>query len=265
MGESCTYPGTTDAFTVNERGRGSFLTFLAGIRIRINNQTINGRVYDMEASHQGDGVWRIDRVAGSTEPPTSGGTGGATDTSPSFAAGSGPGNRTYKVGTAIATLTLPEASGGDGSLTYNLSPNVPGLTFNDTRRQLTGAPSTAGSYAMTYTVTDEDGDTDTLSFTVTVEASDDGGDGDGSVAGGFDWQVDDGNGVPAGIAYVNGRLYVVDESDNKVYAYTESGQRDAAADFDLDPDNRPSLMELPTPTVRFYVVDDPSGQIPPAT
>ena len=257
-GENCTYPGTTDAFGVNARGRGSFLTFLAGIRIRIDNQTINGRVYDFVASHQGDGVWRIDRVAGSTEAPTNGGTGGVTGTSPSFAAGSGPGNRTYTVGTAIATLTLPEASGGDGSLTYNLSPNVPGLTFNVTRRQLTGAPSTAGSYAMTYTVTDEDGDTDTLSFTVTVEASDDGGDGDGSVAGGFDWQVDDGNGVPAGIAHVNGRLYVVDESDNKVYAYTESGQRDAATDFDLDPDNsHPSGITYANG--RFYVVDDPSG------
>ena len=73
IGESCTYPSTMDAFSVNERGRGSFLTFLAGIRIRINNQTINGRVYDLMASHQGEGVWRIDRVAGSTEPPTDGG------------------------------------------------------------------------------------------------------------------------------------------------------------------------------------------------
>ena len=79
IGQSCTYPGTTDAFSVNDRGRGSFLTFLAGIRIRINNQTINGRVYDFEASHQGDGVWRIDRIAGSTEvpetPPMTGGGG----------------------------------------------------------------------------------------------------------------------------------------------------------------------------------------------
>ena len=79
IGQSCTYPGTTDAFSVNDRGRGSFLTFLAGIRIRITNQTINGRVYDFEASHQGDGVWRIDRVAGSTEapetPPMTGGGG----------------------------------------------------------------------------------------------------------------------------------------------------------------------------------------------
>ena len=36
IGQSCTYPGTTDEFSVNVRGRGSFLTFLAGIRIRID-------------------------------------------------------------------------------------------------------------------------------------------------------------------------------------------------------------------------------------
>ena len=66
IGESCTYPGTADEFSVNARGRGSFLDRLAGIRIRIDNETIDGRVYDFVASHQGDGVWRIDRVAGST-------------------------------------------------------------------------------------------------------------------------------------------------------------------------------------------------------
>ena len=66
IGESCTYPGTTDEFSVNARGRGSFLDRLAGIRIRIDNETINGRVYDFLASHQGDGVWRIDRLAGGT-------------------------------------------------------------------------------------------------------------------------------------------------------------------------------------------------------
>ena len=70
IGESCTYPGTEDEFSVNVRGRGRFLDRLAGIRIRIDNETINGRVYDFEASHQGDGVWRIDRVTGSTEPPS---------------------------------------------------------------------------------------------------------------------------------------------------------------------------------------------------
>ena len=166
-GQSCTYPGTTDEFSVNTRGRGSFLGRLAGIRIQIDNETINGRVYDFEASHQGGGVWRIDRIAGSTEPPT----GAGTDTSPSFAAGSGPGNRTYTVGTAIDTLTLPAASGGNGTLSYTLSPEVPGLTFDATARQLSGTPTTAASYNMTYTVTDEDGDTDTLAFPIIVEAS----------------------------------------------------------------------------------------------
>ena len=198
-GQSCTYPGTTDEFSVNVRGRGRFLSFLAGIRIRINNQTINGRVYDFEASHQGDGVWRIDRIAGSTEPATDTGTGTGTDTgtdtdlSPSFAAGSGPGNQTYTVGNAIETLTLPEASGGDGTLTYSLSPDVPGLSFNASTRQLTGTPSTAVSYTMTYTAADEDGDTDTLSFSITVEED------DGSSVTGSSYGVNDAlPGVPTG-------------------------------------------------------------------
>ena len=88
IGESCTYPGTVDEFSVNVRGRGRFLDRLAGIRIRIDNETIDGRVYDFEASHQGDGVWRIDRVAGSTEPPTVGGT----DTGNGMDAGGGDGD-----------------------------------------------------------------------------------------------------------------------------------------------------------------------------
>ena len=62
IGESCTYPGTTDEFVVNERGRASFLGRLAGIRIRLDNETINGRVYNFEARHQGEGVWRINVV-----------------------------------------------------------------------------------------------------------------------------------------------------------------------------------------------------------
>ena len=168
---SCTYPGTTDEFTVNERGRGRFLTFLAGIRIRVNNETIDGRVYDFEATHQGDGVWRIDRVAGMTEVP-------------SFGAAANPGDRTYMEGTAIDPLTLPEATGGNGRLTYGLSPDVPGLSFIASMRQLTGTPSTAGIYDMTYTVTDADGDTDTLGFTITVEAAEDEGNGGGGGGGG---------------------------------------------------------------------------------
>ena len=167
-GQSCTYPDTADEFSVNSRGRGRFLGFLAGIRIRIENETIDGRVYDFEASHRGDGVWRIDRIAGSTEVPTAGG-GTGTGSSPSFPADAGPGDRTYTAGTAISALALPEATGGDGTLTYELSPDVPGLTFNAATRQLTGTPSAPASYNMTYSATDEDGDSDTLAFAIVVE------------------------------------------------------------------------------------------------
>ena len=166
IGASCTYPGTTDEFTVNVRGRGRFLDSLAGIRIRLDNETIGGRVYDFEASHQGDGVWLIDRVAGMTAEP-------------SFGAATAPDDQTYTVGTAIETLTLPEATGGNGTLRYSLSPDVPGLTFDTGTRQLTGTPSTAGVYDMIYTVADADGDTDTLVFTITVDGGDDGGGTDG--------------------------------------------------------------------------------------
>ena len=95
---------------------------------------------------------------------------GTTGSRPSFGTAT-VSNTTYTAGTAIRALTLPAASGGDGTLTYSLSPTVSGLTFRSATRQLTGTPSTAGTYAMTYTVIDDDGDSDTLSFTITVAAS----------------------------------------------------------------------------------------------
>ncbi len=102
---------------------------------------------------------------------------GGTDpgAQPSFAAGSGPGDQTYIVGTAIGALTLPAAGGGVGPLTYSLSPAVPGLSFNATTRRLTGTPTTAGAptaagtFDMTYRVRNIDGDMDSLTFTITVE------------------------------------------------------------------------------------------------
>ena len=117
----------------------------------------NGRLYVGDVSANKVYVYTVDGQ----------GSGGDVS-SPRFPAGSGPGNQAYAVGTAISALTLPAASGGDGALTYSLSPEVPGLTFNATVRRLTGTPTAAGSYDMTYRVRDVDGDTDSVSFTISV-------------------------------------------------------------------------------------------------
>ncbi len=78
---------------------------------------------------------------------------------------------TYPAGREIATLLLPPATAGRGALTYSLSPNVPGLTFDANARTLSGTPSEVGDYAMAYRATDTEGATATLNFTITVEQS----------------------------------------------------------------------------------------------
>ena len=79
--------------------------------------------------------------------------------------------QTFRVGSPIDALTLPMASGGDGALTYALTPALPaGLTFNAGTRMLAGTPEEASaraSYALT--ATDEDGDVARLAFMLEVE------------------------------------------------------------------------------------------------
>ena len=103
------------------------------------------------------------------------GTGGAAppaDTPPRFSTGS-VAVRAYNESRESEPLALPAASGGNGALSYHLAPAVPGLTFDGSRRTLTGTPSQAGEYRMTYRVEDADanrsaGDADTLTFTIEV-------------------------------------------------------------------------------------------------
>ena len=181
-------------------------------------------------------------------------TGSTIDTFPTFRNATAPGDRTYTVGTAIEALTLPGGSGGNGALTYSLSPSVPGLSFDASTRRLTGTPSMAGAYAMLYTVADEDGDTDTLAFAIVVESADDGGD---TEAVEFDLHED--NFFPQGIAHAHGRFYVVDALSGKVYAYGGDGQQDAAAEFDLHEDNA-DPVGIAHGNDRFYVVDSTDGR-----
>ena len=96
------------------------------------------------------------------------GAGGA----PSFAADAAIADQTYAVGTAIADWVLPEASDGDGELTYSVSALPAGLEFDAATRTLAGTPTAAtdGAVEVTYTVTDEDDDTAARTFSITIVA-----------------------------------------------------------------------------------------------
>ena len=90
-----------------------------------------------------------------------------SDLKPSFGIQSVP-DQTYTAGTPITELVLPEATGGDGRLTYSLVPTVPNLLFNAGTRTLRGTPIAAGTHSMTYRVVDADGDTAQLTFVIDV-------------------------------------------------------------------------------------------------
>ena len=72
----------------------------------------------------------------------------------------------------VPLAPLPAATGGDGDLAYTLEPAVPGLSLDPHTRRITGTPTTAGSYAMTYRAVDSDadtGDADSAALTFTIE------------------------------------------------------------------------------------------------
>ena len=99
----------------------------------------------------------------------------ALNSAPMFS-GVGVSAQIYAVGTSIVPVNLPPATGGDGDLSYTITPLPSGLRLNvtPTGNTLTGTPAagteqTATTY--TYTVSDSDVDTaptDTASLTFTI-------------------------------------------------------------------------------------------------
>ncbi len=87
----------------------------------------------------------------------------------------------YTIGVRRAALSLPEATGGSGALSYRLITESatnesryqglpPWLVFNAGTRTLSGGATIAGEYQMLYEAVDEEGRTAQLRFTIRVEA-----------------------------------------------------------------------------------------------
>ena len=78
---------------------------------------------------------------------------------------------------AMAAVVLPEATGGNGALSYRLTSapaGLAGLSFDPATRRLSGTPTAPGSYVFTYRADDadtnrSDSDAAVLTFGVTVE------------------------------------------------------------------------------------------------
>ena len=92
------------------------------------------------------------------------------DSAPSFSTTIA--NKTWTQSVAIRGFTLPAASGGNGSLTYTLSPALPAGVSKNASHEVSGTPTSildnAADY--TWTATDVDGDTAQLTFTIAVFA-----------------------------------------------------------------------------------------------
>ncbi len=71
---------------------------------------------------------------------------------------------------AVDAIQLPSAMGGNGSLTYKLTPMLPGgLSLDENSREISGTPIEAIQRTeFTWSVEDEDGDSSAITFFITV-------------------------------------------------------------------------------------------------
>ena len=93
-------------------------------------------------------------------------------------------DQSYIKDVAITALTLPQATGGSGVITYSLSPALPdGLSFDAKTWTISGTPTAASAQA-TYRYTATDGtDSASLSFKIEVTAAEEGA----SIQAGLSW------------------------------------------------------------------------------
>lgn len=73
------------------------------------------------------------------------------------------------VGTLYPTQVIPAATGGSTPYTYTATNLPPGLSFNPTTREITGTPTTAGTYVVPVKVTDGDGNAVIRDYTIIIK------------------------------------------------------------------------------------------------
>ena len=126
-GESCTYPGTAAAFSVDSSGRARFLIFSSARSIELKDTTVNGVVYNFVAKAQRDGTWLIETVGDSTPPtPTATPTPEASPTQTATPTGDGsdqvppaPANQRYEYEGSAIVLSWDASAGATSYTVYH--------------------------------------------------------------------------------------------------------------------------------------------------
>ncbi len=79
-------------------------------------------------------------------------------------------DQAYTAGSAISDLVLPEATGGEGEITYRVQGLPAGLSFDAATQTISGTPEAAtdGAVEVSYTAEDSTGEVTTLTFSITV-------------------------------------------------------------------------------------------------
>ena len=143
-GESCTYPGTNTAFSVNSNGNGQFLFFSSGSRLNIRDTQINNISYTLVAEKLDSGSWEIKELGATAAPPST------TNTAPVFTEG------------VSTTRSVPENTAAAPPPTTN---NAPVFT-EDTSTTRTVAENAASGTNIGTAVSATDADNDTLTYTL---------------------------------------------------------------------------------------------------
>ncbi len=172
-GQSCTYPGTDDAFSVNNNGIGQFLFFTAGNNLNIQNTELNGVSYTLVAKKLASGSWEIEEVGNRRAPQT-------TNTAPVFTDGASTTRSiaentaaNVNIGTAIAATDAD-----NDTLTYTLGgTDASSFSIVSTSGQLQTKAvldyETKTSYVVTVSVSDSNGGSGSIDVTINITDAND--------------------------------------------------------------------------------------------